>query len=74
MLVISEYAYAEHAALHPDRLDPLVELNKGIPHLWPFAKNAVAFPRMSRSIVTLANSARKRLISKLTRFSSFICL
>ena len=38
-------------------------LNKGVLHFWPFAKNAVAFPRMSRSIVTRANSARKRLIS-----------
>src|SRR5208282_3561094 len=63
VLVISGYAYAEHTALHPDRPDPLVVLNKGILHFWPFAKNAVAFPRMSRSIVTRANSARKRLIS-----------
>ena len=37
--------------------------DKGILHFWPFAKYAVAFPRMSRSIVTRANSARKRLIS-----------
>jgi hypothetical protein len=26
-----------------------VLLNKGVLHFWPFAKNAVAFPRMSRS-------------------------
>ena len=32
-------------------------------HFWPFAKNAVAFPRMSRSMVTRANSARRRRIS-----------
>ncbi len=37
--------------------------NKGILHFWPFAKYAVAFPRMSRSIVTRASSARRRLIS-----------
>src|ERR1019366_7117793 len=37
--------------------------NKGVLHFWPFAKYAVAFPRMSRSIFTRANSARNRLIS-----------
>jgi hypothetical protein len=37
--------------------------NKGILHFEPFAKYAVAFPNMSRSIVTRASSARKRLIS-----------
>src|SRR5208282_2046173 len=40
-----------------------VTSNKGVLHFWPFAKYAVAFPRMSRSIFTRANSARKRLIS-----------
>src|ERR1035438_2015738 len=35
-------------------------LNKGVLHFWHFAKNAVAFPRMSRSIVTRASSARRR--------------
>jgi hypothetical protein len=35
----------------------------GVLHFCPFAKYAVAFPRMSRSIFTRANSARKRLIS-----------
>src|SRR5215469_2030079 len=37
--------------------------DEGILHFWPFAKYAVAFPRMSRSIFTRASSARKRLIS-----------
>jgi hypothetical protein len=37
VLVISGYAYPENAALHPDRPDPLVALNKGILHFWPFA-------------------------------------
>jgi hypothetical protein len=63
MLVVARGAYAEHMALHPDRPDPLVTLNKGILHFCTFAKYAVAFPKMSRSIVTRANSARKRLIS-----------
>jgi hypothetical protein len=39
--VISGYAYTQNAALHPDRPDPFVALNKGILHFWPFAKNAV---------------------------------
>lgn len=30
-------------------------LDKGILHFWPFAKYAVAFPRMRRSIVTRVN-------------------
>src|SRR6202166_4811695 len=63
VLVISGYAYAQNSALHPDRPDPLVVLDEGVLHFWPFAKNAVAFPRMSRSIVTRASSARRRLIS-----------
>src|ERR1017187_9748251 len=63
VLVISGYTYAQNSALHPDRPDPLVVLDEGVLHFWPFAKNAVAFPRMSRSIVTRASSARRRLIS-----------
>ena len=35
--------------------------NKGVFHFWPFAMYAVAFSRMSRSIVTRASSARKRV-------------
>jgi len=63
VLVAAGDADPEYTALHPDRPDPLVTLNKGVLYFWPFAKNAVAFPRMSRSIVTRANSARRRLIS-----------
>ena len=63
VLMIAGHAYPEHPALHTDRPDPPMAFNKGILHFWPFAKYAVAFPRMSRSIVTRANSARKRLIS-----------
>jgi hypothetical protein len=51
MLVVTGDADAEHAALQPDRRDPLVALNKGIPHFGPFANNAVAFLRMSRSML-----------------------
>ena len=57
------YAYTQYPALHTDRPDPPMAFNEGILHFWPFAKYAVAFPRMSRSIVTRASSARKRLIS-----------
>jgi hypothetical protein len=41
----------------------LMTLDEGLLHFWPFAKYAVALPRMSRSIFTRASSARKRLIS-----------
>src|SRR5271156_1721189 len=37
--------------------------NQGVLHFCPLAKYAIAFPRMSRSMVTCARSARKRLIS-----------
>src|SRR5271167_2202078 len=63
MLVVTGDAHLEHPALHTDRPDPPVALNNGILHFWPFAKYAIAFPRMSRSIVTRVNSARRRLIS-----------
>src|ERR1039458_1625922 len=61
--MVARHAHAQHPALHADRPHPPVTLNKGVLHFWPFAKYAVAFPRMSRSILTRANSARKRLIS-----------
>ena len=38
-------------------------LDEGVLQIDPLAKYAVAFPRMSRSIFTRANSARSRLIS-----------
>src|SRR5579885_2899395 len=63
MLMEAGYAHTEHPALHTDWPDPPMAFDKGILHFWPFAKYAVAFPRMSRSIVTRANSARNRLIS-----------
>ena len=63
VLVKTRYAYTQYPALHTDGPDPPMALNKDVFHFWPFAKYAVAFPRMSRSIVTRANSARKRAIS-----------
>src|ERR1035441_2335500 len=61
--MVARHAHAQNPALHADRPHPPVTLNKGVLHFWPFAKYAVAFPRMSRSILTRPNSARKRLIS-----------
>jgi hypothetical protein len=63
VLMKAGHAYPQHPALHTNRPEMPMAFNEGILHFWPFAKYAVAFPRMSRSIVTRANSARKRLIS-----------
>src|ERR1039457_5089320 len=37
VLVVAGDADPEYTALHPDRPDPLVTLNKGVLHFWPFA-------------------------------------
>ena len=63
MFMVARDAHQQNPALNRDRPDSLVAMNKGVLHFWHFAKYAVAFPRMSRSIVTRANSARKRLFS-----------
>src|SRR5664280_1775311 len=63
MFMVARDAHHQHPALHTDRPDQLVALNKGVLHFWHFAKYAVAFPRMSRSLVTRASSARRRLFS-----------
>src|SRR5271167_3476051 len=63
VFMVARHAHVQDPALHADRPHPPVTLNKGVLYFWPFAKYAVAFPRMSRSIFTRANSARKRLIS-----------
>jgi|ERR1700728_1066467 len=51
----------------PDKLSPKPHppaiSKECVLHLWPFAKYAVVFPRMSRFIFTRADSARNRLIS-----------
>src|ERR1039457_2481031 len=62
-VMVTGHAHPQNSALHTDRPHPPVTLNKGVLHFWPFAKYAVAFPRMSRSILPRDNSARKRLIS-----------
>jgi hypothetical protein len=41
----------------------VLALNEGVLHRCAFAKYAVAFSRVSRSIFTRASSARSRLIS-----------
>src|ERR1017187_7215857 len=63
MFMVARDAHQQHQALHRDRPDQLVVLYKGVLHFWHFAKYAVSFPRMSRSIVTRARSARRRLFS-----------
>src|SRR5665811_1437286 len=63
MLMKTGDAHTKYPALHTDRPETPMTFDEGILHFWPLAKYAVAFPRMSRSIVTRANSARKRLIS-----------
>src|SRR5271165_7164656 len=74
VFVVTRDAHQQHPALHTDRPDPLVALNKGVLHFWHFAKYAVAFPRMSRSIVTRANSARRRLFSICSAVTSGLLL
>src|SRR5664279_241240 len=74
VFMVARDAHAQHPALHPDWPHPPVMLNKGVLHFWPFAKYAVAFPRMSRSILTRANSARKRLISICSALTALLLL
>ena len=63
VLVVPGHAGLQHPALHRDRPDAAVSVDEGVLQLCAFAKYAVAFPRMSRSILTRASSARSRLIS-----------
>ncbi|NDH52749.1 MAG: hypothetical protein EBY24_12300 [Betaproteobacteria bacterium] len=64
MLMLASHADSEHAALHRNRPYRPVALDAGVLPIAPFAKHAVAFPKMSRcSILTRANSPRSRLIS-----------
>src|ERR1035441_10892772 len=72
--MVARDAHQQHPALHTDRPDQLVALNKDVLHFWHFAKYAVAFPRMSRSIVTRANSARRRLFSICSALTSGLLL
>ena len=61
--VVAGRADLQHPALHRDRPQAAVLLDEGVLQIDPLAKYAVAFPRMSRSIFTRANSACSRLIS-----------
>ena len=63
VLVVSGHTDLQYPALHRNRPHTPVALYEGVLQIDPFAKYAVAFPRMSRSIFTRANSARSRLIS-----------
>lgn len=73
ILMETRNAHSQHPALYTDRPDPPMAFDEGIHHFWPFAKYAVAFPRMSRSIVTRASSARKRTQKGSTRQSRQPC-
>ena len=63
MRVVAAYADAKHAAPHLDRPRQSVALYEGVLHVVLFAKYAVAFSRMSRSILTRASSALTSLVS-----------
>src|ERR1700679_4030581 len=63
VLMKAGHTHSQHPALHANRPLKSMTFDEGILHFWPLAKYAVAFPKMSRSIVTRASSARKRLIS-----------
>ena len=72
-LVVASHTYPKHPALHADRPHPPVASNLRVLQFCPLAKYAIAFPRMSRSIVTRASSARKRLISICSAVTSTGC-
>src|ERR1700761_2003715 len=72
--MVAGNAHQKYPALHRDRPDQLVALNKGVLHFCTFAKYAVAFPSMSRSIVTRANSARNRMFSICSAVTSALLL
>jgi len=58
VLMIAGEADSKHAAQDANGPEMLMLVDVGELHFWPFAKNAIAFPRMSRSILTRARSAR----------------
>ena len=63
VLVVAGHAHIKHPALHRDGLHAAVVLYEGVLQVNPFAKYAVTFPRISRSIFIRASSARSLLIS-----------
>ena len=60
--MVTGRADPRYAALHRNRLSMPVVLDEGVIQIDPLAKYAVAFPKISRSIFTRANSACSRLI------------
>jgi hypothetical protein len=64
VLMKTGYTHTQYPALHTDRPDPPMAFNKGVSHFWPFAKYAVAFPRMSRSIVTRASGIALKILDR----------
>src|SRR5580698_9325072 len=63
VFMVARHAHPQHRALHADGPHPPIPFDKGVLHFRSFAKYAVAFPRMSRSILTRASSARNRAFS-----------
>jgi hypothetical protein len=63
VLVEPGHTHLKYPAMPRGRPFTSVALNEGVLHFAAFAKYAVAFPKMPRSIFTRANSARSRLIS-----------
>jgi hypothetical protein len=60
------HAHAQNSASHPDRPHTPATSNKGVLHLLAIrevCRRFSAFPKMSRSILTSANSSCNRLIS-----------
>jgi len=74
VLVESGHTHLKHPALHRNRPFTPVSLNEGVLHFAAFAKYAVAFPKMSRSIFTRANPARSRLISICSALTTFLSI
>ena len=65
MCVVSACADLKHPALHGDWLDLPMTLDEGVLHFTTFAMYAVAFPKMSRSILTRVSSALTGVLSAL---------
>ena len=72
VLVVAGHAHIKHPALHRDGLHAAVVLYEGVLQVNPFAKYAVAFPRISRSIFIRASSARSLLISICSAFTGLL--
>ena len=62
----SGYRHCQQATQHPDRIASPFTSDEGVPHLDSLAKNAVAFFKISRSILSVAFSARSRANSAST--------